>query len=169
MAVADERHRGTGDIASALGESLHVGKQLAGMEATGHAVDDRHGGSSGEAFHPVVVEGADHHRVDHFRENPRGILNRFAASELGIPGADEQRVSTELVHADLERDAGPGGTQLEDHGERPALERLVVLATAPHVLEHPRAGHDSLQLVRAEVRKGEEVTSSHADSLRFGS
>jgi hypothetical protein len=54
----------------------------------------------------VVIEGADHDHVDHAREHPRAVFDRFATAELGIARRQEHGVAAELGHAGLERDAG---------------------------------------------------------------
>ena len=162
VAVADEGHRGTGDGAPELDEGLHVREQLAGMETSRHAVDHRYPGRGGESFHPGMVEGADHHRVDHLREHPGGVLDGLASAELGVRRADEQRMAAQLMHAHLERDPGAGGAQLEDHGQRPAAQGLVALALPPHGLQCGSPPHDMREFVRREVGQGQEMPHDDA-------
>jgi hypothetical protein len=79
-----------------------------------------------KALDRVVIEGADHHRVDHAGEHPRAVLDRLAAPQLGIARGEEQGMTAELHHADLERYSGSGRGLLEDHGQGAVGQRAVI-------------------------------------------
>src|SRR5450759_643012 len=55
-------------------EGHHVGQHLAGMRTPGKPVDHRHRGMARELGHRLVVEDADHDRIDIAREHARCLL-----------------------------------------------------------------------------------------------
>jgi hypothetical protein len=107
----------------------------------------------GEHLHRLLLEGADHDRIDHARDDPRAVLDRLAASELGVARREEERMTAELDHAGLEGDAGAGRGLLEDHRQRPAGERLEVLAGGAHPLEFSGARDQRSGLVQAQIEQ----------------
>ena len=54
----------------------------------------------------VVVEDADHDRVDIARQHPGGVGDGLAAAELHLAAGQHDRLAAELAHADVEGDAG---------------------------------------------------------------
>ena len=71
----------------------------------------------------LVIENADHDRIDIAREHPRGVGQRFAAAELHFLRREQDRLAAELAHGDIEGDARAGRRLVEHHGQRLAGER----------------------------------------------
>ena len=83
-------------------EGHDVGQHLAGMRAARQPVDDRNGGVRGESASVVVVEDADHDRVDIAREDARGVGDGLAAAKLHLQAGEHDGFAAELAHGDLE-------------------------------------------------------------------
>src|SRR5919112_3775397 len=95
------------------------------MVGVGEAIYHRYVGGAGELFEVPVVEGADHDGVDVAGQDAARVRGRLALADLDLLRTQVKRVAAELVHPDLEGDAGPIGGLLEDHGERaPAQLRV---------------------------------------------
>ncbi len=47
--------------------------------------------------------------MNHSAENPGGIFDGFATTELDFVGGEEEDIATEFTNSDFERDAGSGG------------------------------------------------------------
>lgn len=73
----------------------------------------------GEVLDIGLGEGADNGTVNHAAENPGGIFDGFAATELDVVGVEEEDIATEFTNSDFERDAGSGRAFGEEEG--PAL------------------------------------------------
>ena len=71
----------------------------------------------------LVRAGADADRSDVAREHERGVLQRLAAGELHLVGAQHDGMPAELVDADLEGDARACRGLLEDQRDAAARER----------------------------------------------
>jgi len=99
----------TSDRPPGLHQGLQVGEQLAGVITIGETVDHRHRRVLGDALDAFVLVGAHHDRIDHPRQDPRGIFDGLAASKLGVAGRQEDRMATETLHPGLERDPRAGG------------------------------------------------------------
>ena len=76
-------------------------------------------------FVTAVSEDAGHDEVDPAVEIPRDVGYRFALAELEVGRSQIDRVSAELNHPDLERDASAQARLLEDHRQRLACESRV--------------------------------------------
>src|ERR671921_1103513 len=92
-----------------------VSESLAWMVGVRKTVYDGDVGGAGQFFEVPVVEGTDHNSVDVTCQDAARIRGRLAFADLDLLGAQVERVATELVHSDLEGDAGPVGWFLEDH------------------------------------------------------
>ena len=93
-------------------------------------VDHRNGRVPGQLAHHVVVEQADHHRVDIAREHARGVGDGLLAGELHVAAAHHDVAAAELRHADIEGDARARGMLVEDQRQHAALERRVGVGRA---------------------------------------
>ena len=119
------------------------------MRLVGEAVDDGNRGLLRELLDVRLRKRADHDRVEVTGENRCRIADRLPAAELEVAGRQVQADTAELVHPDLEGDAGAGGGLLEDHPERPPRKEVMRL---PGALE-------PLQLVR-EIEGPEQIGSA---------
>jgi HSP20 family protein len=79
------------------------------------------------------------------------VLDRLAAPELEVPGREVERSPAELVHPDLEGDPRPGRGLLEDHPERSAGEKVVLLSGLLLPLQLVRQIENLQELVPAPV------------------
>src|SRR3954454_16652782 len=89
----------------------------------GEPVYNGYVGCCGELRELLVVEGADHDSVYIAGEHRAGVRRGLALAHLYLLRTEGQGMAAELVHADLEGDAGTVGGLLEDHCERLAEER----------------------------------------------
>ena len=55
-----------------------------------------------------LLEGADHHEVDHAADHARAVLDRLGAAELAVAGGQVHHRAAHLVHAGLEAHARAG-------------------------------------------------------------
>ena len=127
------------------------------MVLVGEAVDHRHARVRGEALDDRLLEGADHHDVDHPRDHARDVLDRLAARELRVVAVEVDRDAAQLVHARLERHAGARRRLLEHHRERAVAQRLVELVALEALLDPARAREQVIVLVASETRELQEV------------
>ena len=106
----------------------------------------------------IVLEGADHDRIDEARHHPRGVGNRFAAAELHLLPGQRDDIAAELLHRDLERDPRAGRWLVEDHRQRLAGERM--LAAAPRLLHRARSRDDRAQVRRRNIDQIDEMADA---------
>ena len=92
------------------------------MVSRGEHVEDRHRGVRGELLEQRIRAGAHADRGDVARQDECGVADRLAAGQLELALAQHHREAAELVHARLERDAGPGRGLLEEQRDGAALE-----------------------------------------------
>ena len=123
VGIAGPGHRAAADRPALFLEGHHVGQHLAGMRAPRQPVDHRHRGMAREFGHRLVVEDADHDRVDIARQHARGVGQRLAAAELHFLRGQQHRLAAELAHGDVERYARAGRRLVEDHRQRLAGQR----------------------------------------------
>ena len=142
VGVAGPRDGLAPDRAAMLLERHHVRQHLAGMRAAREPVDHRHGGVARELHQRLVIERADHDRIDIARQHARGVGDGLAAAELHLGAGQRDGFAAELAHADVEGDAGAGRRPVEDHGERAPGERALVRALALALRLHGAARLD---------------------------
>ena len=118
VAVADVGDPCAFDRTELLAHGHEVGDGLARVVGVREAVYYGDVGCAGEFLQVPVVEGTDHYGVDVAGEDAARVGRRLAFADLYLLWAQVERVAAELVHPDLEGDAGPVGWLLEDHRER---------------------------------------------------
>ncbi len=159
VSVTEVRDPNAREPAQALADRHQVGEDLARVGDVGQPVDDRHARVGGELLHILMRERADDDAVEIAREHVRRVLDRLAAAELKIVGAQVEPEAAELGDSNLERDARAGGRLLEDHPERTAGEQTVLLALALKLLQLVGEVEDELELVRRPRGDPDEVAS----------
>ena len=70
--------------AEPLGDGEQVGQHLAGVGGVGERVHHRHRGPAGHLLQLVVLEGADHQRVEVAGEHAGRVADGLAAAELRV-------------------------------------------------------------------------------------
>jgi hypothetical protein len=104
-------------------------------------------------------ERPDHDRVEVAREDERGVLDRLAAAELEVGGREVEADPAELPDPDLERDPGAGRRLLEDHPERPAGKKTLLLAGGLGVLQLVGQVEHTQEVLAAPVGDSREVSA----------
>src|SRR5262245_37253415 len=133
------------------------------MRAARQPVDHGDGGMRCEFQQRVVIEDADHDRIDIARQHARGISDGLAATELHLGTGEHDRFTAKLAHADIERHPRAGRGTLEDHRQRLAFERLrgPLIRLQPRL--HGGAGSEhGTQLIERHFVDIEEVTGHRA-------
>ena len=102
VAVADPGDDLAFHAAALLDAGEHVGQDLARVVFVGEAVDHRHPRVRGEALDDRLLEGTDHHDVDHSRDHARDVLDRLPARELRVAAIEVDRDAAQLIHARFE-------------------------------------------------------------------
>ena len=78
------------------------------MLLVGQRVDCWDSGKFGKLFDVALGVSANHGAVDHSGEDPRGIFNEFAATELRVSGIEINRFASKLANSNVERNSSPG-------------------------------------------------------------
>src|SRR5439155_4957781 len=110
-----------------------------------------------------LFERADHHAVDHPRDDARNILDRFAARELRVAAIEVDRDAAELIHSRLERHPRARASLLENHRQRAIAKRLVELVALETVLDPARACEQMVEFLPREIAELEEVPGRRGD------
>ena len=153
-AVADERDAPAGQVAERLLDRQQVGERLARMVLVESALTTGTRRPAGELVDRLLRERADHDRVDVARERAGGVGDRLAAPELQLLRRQRDRRRAEPGGGRRERDARPCRRLLEDAGDRPAAERvLVAVGLVLHRLRRARAARSSIVGSRSEIRR----------------
>ncbi len=71
-------------------------------------IDSGNAGEFGKLFDILLRKGANDRPMNHSAEDASGILDRFAAAELNVARAQEQRLAAQLANAHFKRDARAG-------------------------------------------------------------
>src|SRR3990172_540149 len=121
--VPDEGHPHLPEILAPLAGGHQVGEDLARMVPVRQPVDHRDGCGGGELHRRFVRERTDHDGVRIPGKDARGVPDRLPAADLRVLRGQEERVTAQPGHRNLERDAGPGRRLLEDHRQRLPRER----------------------------------------------
>jgi hypothetical protein len=160
VAVAHVGQLAPGQVGSEHLAHRHVvGHALAGVEVIGQPVDHRNRRVGRQIENILVGKGAGHDEVDEARQHVGGVGDRLPAAELDVAARQEEGVSTELGHADLEAHPGAGRRLLEDHAEALALERLgEPLGLGLHLI---RQREDLVRLRTAQVMNRNQVAFGH--------
>ena len=159
VAVAEIGEAGPGKPAQLLANRHQVGERLAGMRVVREPVDHGDVGGLRQLLDVVLLEGADHDRVEVAGQDGAGVADRLAPAQLQVVGREVEAVAAELADSDLERDTSPCGGLLEDHPQRAAGEELVRLAGLLRFLERVGDVEHSLQLVGAPAADAREVAA----------
>ena len=112
-----------------------VREDLTRVALFGQTIDDRDGRSVCETFDVIVAIRPDHHGVHHARKHPRGILDRFSATQLHIARIGDDAGSAELTDGGVEGETRARGILFEHHGQHAVLQRRVRVRPAmrpPH-------------------------------------
>src|SRR2546426_507834 len=126
--------------APVLQDREEIRDDLAGVFLVIEAVDHRHTRIPGEFEDVLSAERPIHDAVHIAAQHPRGVGDRLAPSDLQVVRAQEEGVTAELGHPDLERHARPGRGLLENHCEALAPERLGRLPPPRSVPDARREG-----------------------------
>ena len=111
--------------ATMLEDGERIGHALAWVMRIGEAVDHGYLAVLGEVFDVLLGEGTDHDAVDVPAQHVGGVLDGLADAQLDVAGAQEHRLSAELLDADLEAHARTRARLHEDHRHSaPGKERM---------------------------------------------
>ncbi len=121
----------------------------------GQSVDDRDAAAARQFFDVTVRVGPHNQAVHEPRQDPGGVGNRLAPAKVKVVLVQEERVATQLMNADLERDTGARAGLGED--QRPSLAREHRLVPKALPFELPGHRKDLGRLLRREVRLLQKV------------
>jgi hypothetical protein len=132
------------------------------MGAVRQAVDDGDGRMFGHLEQRRLFEGPDHDQVDIARQDPRGVGDGLAMTELHLLARQHHRLAAHLADADVEGNAGAGRRLFEDQRDHMALQGLLVIgrpfrSPVPRGLHGLRAVDHRPQVVRGGLVDVEEV------------
>jgi len=96
----------------------------------------------------LVGEDAGHDALDVPGHDAGDVGDAFALAQADLRRAEVQRVAAEVLHANLEGDAGAQRRLLEDHAQHLALEYRAVAAALPLPLEEDGQVEHLLQILR---------------------
>ena len=167
VAVTDPGHGLALDGAAVLDVGEDVGHDLARMVFVGQAVDHRHARELGKALDALLLEGADHHQVDHAADDACCVLDRFGAAELAALGGQVDHCAAQLVHAGLEADAGTRAGFLENHGQGAVSQGLVLLVALELDLDLCRTAEQVGVFVGTQVGELQVMADGHAKGFRL--
>src|SRR6478735_11589972 len=106
-----------------------------------------------EGFYLGLLEGADHHEVDHAADDLGAVLDGLGAAKLAVAGREVDHAAAQLVHPGLEAHARSGRCLLEDHRQRAIHQGLVLFVGLEFLLDQRSARQDVHVLVGREVRE----------------
>ena len=167
VAVAGPGEQPVPDAAAMLLERHDVGHDLAGMGVVRQAVDHRYRGVFGQLDQPVVLQRADHDRVDVAREDLRGIGDRLRTSELHLRSGEHDGLAAELAHRHVERHAGARRRLVEDHRQHLAVEGAIAFTGLEAALALPGIIENGAQILSGNAGEVREMARKrgHASCL----
>src|ERR687893_2490587 len=168
VAVADVGDPDALQPAELFAHREKVGQSLAGVVLVGETVYDGDLGGAGELLYLLVVEGADHYGVYVAGEDASGVRGGLALAYLYLLREQVEGVAPELVHPDLEGDAGAVRGLLEDHRQRPAAQGPEGDARPLKPFQFDRLVEDQARLLRCELGEGEAVAAREGGWGRRG-
>ena len=133
------------------------------MVFVGEPVDDRHARVRREPLDDRLFERADHHDVDHPRDDARNILDRLAARELRVAAIQVDRDAAQLIHSRLEGHPRACARLLENHRQRSIAKRLVELVALETVLDPASACEQMIEFLLREIAELKEVLGWRGD------
>src|SRR3712207_5599919 len=151
-----------------ISDGKEVGEGLAGVVGVGEAVYDGDLGGLGELLDLLVVEGPDHDGVYVAGEDAPGVRRGLPLADLYLLRQQVEGVAAELVHADLEGDAGAVRGLLEDHSQRPAAQGPEGDARPLEPLCLGGFVEDEARLIRGELGQCEAVAAGEGGWGRRG-
>ena len=160
VAVANKRNVAPRDGSAVLHKGLHVRKQLARVEPTGHGVDDGNTCQVRKGFQFGLAEHADGDQVDHLGQHAGRVGDRFTTTQLRVVFAEEHRVTAKLKQTGFKSDAGARGLQLKNDGGGFALQGAVHFARLVHTLQLNGSIHQALKLLGGGIQQREETALS---------
>jgi hypothetical protein len=103
----------------------------------------------------AVFIGAGGDDIDITAEDPSDVGDRLALAEADFGLAQVDGVAAQLLHGDIEADAGAQGGLFEDQGERFPYQRIMA---APSL--QAEGGLEMVSPLGAEVGDGEHVAAA---------
>ena len=128
VAIAHKTGFQPGQFALVLPHRHQVSQHLQGMGIIGHAGNYRHAAVPGQGVHITLLKGAVHNSIVIAAQHAGGILDRLAAGNLHVSGAQIGAKAAHLVDANLQAGAGAGGMLAKHQGNGLALQILGVSA-----------------------------------------
>src|SRR5213079_411718 len=110
-----------------------------------------------EALDDRLLEGADHHDVNHPGDYARQVLDRLAARKLRVAAIQVDRDPAQLIHPRLERYARARRRLLEDHRKRSVAQRLIQLVTLEAFLYPPGTLEQPEKFVERKILELQEM------------
>ena len=101
VGVANPGHRLAFDGASMFDKGKNVCKNLAGVILVSKPIDDGHPGQGRKPFDNGLLEGTNHDKITHARDDLGCVFHRLTSTELGVAGIQINRSATQLVHSRL--------------------------------------------------------------------
>ncbi|HRN19445.1 MAG TPA: hypothetical protein PLU66_10210 [Trueperaceae bacterium] len=129
------------------------------MQEVRKPVDDGDLGVPRELDERAMTVGAGHDAVHPAVQVAGDVAHRLAHAPADVVLAEEDGVTAQLGHGDVERGARPERLLLEDHGEGLVLHERRPRPVLPGRLELYGAVDQARELVPAQVGQGQEVAT----------
>ena len=115
--VTDEGDIDILQLAEFLNDSECVSHALTGVVVVGESVDDRDPGILSQFQQVFVFEDTGHDGVNESAQYLSDVFDRFPFAETDFIRSEVEGIAAQLVHSDLERDAGAQAGFLENQGK----------------------------------------------------